>query len=226
LAIKGVYVIKDNGSALFHRTYDESAASPDGDLVSGFISAIFSFSKEFGRDQITKMETKLHKFFYHLYDKLIFVIITELEMDKNDSVIVKLLERMAEIFVHRYAGRISEEIDRSKFSDFQTIVDQLIEEYNKNQSSESMSTENQEKYERNFEKECSVSSTHTETNCKREKPKQHKNQGNNDDSTSRHKTRDLFLAKPFSTLRILAQRFTALKKHGDDGNTVVEPQEA
>ena len=128
MAIKAVYIVKDTGFSLFHRTYN-NGSSPDEDLIGGFISAIFNFFKEYCEDQITKMETKLVKFFYYIYNKIIFVIVTELD-NQDETSIRELLRTLAESFVHKFGARISEEIDRSKFSDFEKIVDQFIEEYN------------------------------------------------------------------------------------------------
>nr|MDO8080185.1 hypothetical protein [Candidatus Freyarchaeota archaeon] len=130
MAIKAVYIIKDTGFSLFHRTYNNDVSSPDEDLIGGFISAIFNFFKEYCEDQITKMETKFLRFFYHVHDKVIFVIVTELENDKDETSITKLLRSLAENFTYKFGVKINEEIDRSKFLDFEKIADQFIEEYN------------------------------------------------------------------------------------------------
>ncbi|MEM3586045.1 MAG: hypothetical protein QXO71_01870 [Candidatus Jordarchaeaceae archaeon] len=128
MAIKAVYVVKDTGFSLFHRTYNNGSC-PDEDLVGGFISAIFNFFKEYCGDQITKMETKLVKFFYYIYNKIIFVIVTEID-NKDEVSIRELLRTLAENFVYKFGARINEDIDRSKFSEFEKIVDQFVEEYN------------------------------------------------------------------------------------------------
>jgi hypothetical protein len=128
LAIKAVYVVKDTGFSLFHRTYN-NGSGPDEDLIGGFISAIFNFFKEYCEDQITKMETKLVKFFYYIYNKIIFVIVTEID-NQDEASIMKLLRTLAEKFLHKFGARINEDIDRSKFSEFEKTVDQFIEEYN------------------------------------------------------------------------------------------------
>jgi hypothetical protein len=131
LAIRAVYIIKDTGFALFHKNYNNGIADPDEDLIGGFISAIYTFFKDYCEDQIMKMETKLLKFFYHLCEEVIFVIITELENDEDETLITKLLRTLAENFVYKFGVGVKEEINRSKFSDFEKIADQLIEEYNK-----------------------------------------------------------------------------------------------
>lgn len=128
MAIKAVYIVKDTGFSLFHRTYN-NGSSPDEDLIGGFISAIFNFFKEYCEDQITKMETKLVKFFYYIYNKIIFVIVTEID-NKDEASIMELLRTLAENFVYKFGARINEDIDRSKFSEFEKIVDQFVEEYN------------------------------------------------------------------------------------------------
>lgn len=128
MAIKAVYVVRDTGFALFHKTYN-NGSGPDEDLIGGFISAIFNFFKEYCEDQITKMETKLVKFFYYIYNKIIFVIVTELD-NQDEASIMELLRTLAENFVYKFGVRINEDIDRSKFSDFEKIVDQFVEEYN------------------------------------------------------------------------------------------------
>lgn len=122
--------MRDSGFSLFQRTYGDDVSSPDQDLLSGFISAIFNFFKDYCEDQIMKMETKLLKFFYHLYGEVIFVMITELENDKDEKPVKKLLTELAENFVYKFGVRINEEIDRSKFLGFEKIADQLIEGYN------------------------------------------------------------------------------------------------
>lgn len=222
MAIKGVYVIKDTGSALFHRTYGEYDSSPDEDLISGFISAIFSFSEEFGKGQITKMETKFRKFFYHLYDKIIFVIITELENDKEESVILKLLQTIAERFFNKFGVKVYDEIDRSKFSDFETIVDQLIEEYDITNNYESdLPKESLEELERNFENDkFEGRGTNDKKSTKIEESRLHtyNKQG---DTNHRNSTRDLFSEKPFNALKNLARRFILQTEQNNDENTVI-----
>lgn len=208
MAVRGVYVIKDTGSALFHRTYGEYDGSPDEDLISGFISAIFSFSKEFGKGQITKMETKFLKFFYHLYDKIIFVIITELENDKNDSGIVKLLQTIAESFVKKFGGKIYEEIDRSKFSDFEVIVDQLIEEYGEsNNYGNNLLVEKLEEIDRGFYIDNSEEKGSFDRKSVKVEESKLFNYEKISDNINLDKTRHSFSEKPFTALKLLARRF-------------------
>lgn len=128
MAIKAVYIVKDTGFSLFHRSYN-NGSGPDEDLIGGFISAIFNFFKEYCEDQITKMETRLVKFFYYIYNKIIFAVVTELD-NQDEASVMKLLRTLAEKFFYKFGAGINEDIDRSKFSDFEKTVDQFVEEYN------------------------------------------------------------------------------------------------
>ncbi len=128
--IKAVYVIKDTGYALFHREYDRGEHTPDEALIGGFISAIFNFFREFCEDQIVKMETKLLKLFYHPLGEIIFVVITKCETNSDDKPVKELLRKLAEKFVYKFGAVTDDEVDPSKFLDFEKTVDELIEEYN------------------------------------------------------------------------------------------------
>lgn len=133
--IKAVYVIKDTGYALFHREYDSGEHTPDEVLVGGFISAIFNFFREFCEDQIVKMETKLLKLFYHPLGGIIFVVITKCEKNTDDTPVKELLGKLAEKFVYRFGAVTNDEVDPSKFLDFEKTVDELVEEYNHTKNS-------------------------------------------------------------------------------------------
>ncbi|MBS7251268.1 MAG: hypothetical protein KIH08_11890 [Candidatus Freyarchaeota archaeon] len=128
--IKAVYVIKDTGYALFHRAYDREERTPDELLVGGFISAIFNFFREFCEDQIVKMETKLLKLFYHPLGEIIFVVITKCEKNTDDTPVKELLRKLAEKFVYKFGEVTNDEVDSSKFLEFEKTVDELVEEYN------------------------------------------------------------------------------------------------
>ncbi|MGQ9722918.1 MAG: hypothetical protein ACUVXA_16540 [Candidatus Jordarchaeum sp.] len=221
MAIKGVYVIRDTGYSLFHRIYSDYDNIPDEDLISGFISAIFSFSKEFGKGQITKMETKFLKFFYHLNDKIIFVIITELENDKNDSAIVKLLHTIAESFVKKFGGKIYEEIDRSTFSDFRITVDQLIENYDKANNYGNNLMEQNLKAPEGFVKD--VSETKSDYNMISVKVKESKMYERNKEGKviNGNIMRQLFSEKPFDALKLLTRRFISQTEKEDNEKAVV-----
>lgn len=221
MAIKGVYVIRDTGYSLFHRIYSDYDNIPDEDLISGFISAIFSFSKEFGKGQITKMETKFLKFFYHLNDKIIFVIITELENDKNDSAIVKLLHTIAESFVKKFGGKIYEEIDRSTFSDFRITVDQLIENYDKANNYGNNLMEQNLKAPEGFVKD--VSETKSDYNMISVKVKESKMYERNKEGEviNGNIMRQLFSEKPFDALKLLTRRFISQTEKEDNEKAVV-----
>ncbi|MFB0561511.1 MAG: hypothetical protein ACETWM_09905 [Candidatus Lokiarchaeia archaeon] len=222
MAIKGVYVIKDTGSALFHRTYGEYDSSPDEDLISGFISAIFSFSEEFGKGQITKMETKFLKFFYHQNDKIIFVIITELENDRNESAIMKLLQTIAESFVNKFEGKIYEEIDRSKFSDFEGVVDQLIEEYdNSNNYGNNLQEENLEEIKKHFDEENSREKWACDTKNVKIEESGVLNYEKVNDTLNFDKTRHLFSEKPFAALKLLTRRFIGHTEQDNNEDAVI-----
>jgi hypothetical protein len=130
--------MRDTGFSLFQRIYGDDVSSPDQDLLSGFISAIYNFFKNYCEDQIMKMETKLLKFFYHNCGELIFVMVTELENDKDEKLITDLLQVLAKSFVYKFGAKTNEEIDRTQFSYFEKIADQFIEEYNETNSGDNL----------------------------------------------------------------------------------------
>ena len=77
--IKDFFILNETGHSVYHRAYISSKI--DDDLVSGFLSAIFSISKELSIDRIHVMDMQETKFIYETRPPHIFVLNVTKDVD-------------------------------------------------------------------------------------------------------------------------------------------------
>ncbi len=70
--IKDFFILHEEGYSIYHRAYTSSKI--DDDLISGFISAIFSFSKELSIERIHVMDMQESRFIYEFRAPFIYVL--------------------------------------------------------------------------------------------------------------------------------------------------------
>ncbi len=77
--IKEFFILNETGYSIYHRAYISSKI--DDDLISGFLSAIFSLSKEFSLDRIHVMDMHETKFIYDTRPPYIFILNVAKDVD-------------------------------------------------------------------------------------------------------------------------------------------------
>jgi len=136
--IRNVWVIeKVSGRSLFHRSYGREPK--EADLISGFLSALTSFSEaELEGEKLSVVETEGRKWVYRYVDPLIFVVTgargdPESHMKAQVSYLANsFLDTFPEVkgekgraFLKDWSG------ERSQFSRFAPLVDQLVNQWSK-----------------------------------------------------------------------------------------------
>ncbi len=77
--IKDFFILHETGYSLYHRAY--VASKIDDDLISGFLSAIFTLSKELSIDRIHVMDMQESKFIYEARSPFIFILNVAKDVD-------------------------------------------------------------------------------------------------------------------------------------------------
>ncbi|MFQ5621727.1 MAG: hypothetical protein ACE5FT_07900, partial [Candidatus Nanoarchaeia archaeon] len=71
--IQGLWIIDRGGICLFHESFGEEVKL-DPIMLSSFMSAIFTFSKEIGQKSLELTETEEYRFVYTMHPPLLFVL--------------------------------------------------------------------------------------------------------------------------------------------------------
>ena len=128
------FILHEDGELLFHRAYIHSKI--DDTLLSGFLSAIFSLSKELSIDRIQVMDMEESKFIYETRPPYIFIFNVEKDVDPNFAKVI--LTQIVEFFyslAKNFKGNTKNIISKKltsinfvqKLDDF--INDALINDY-------------------------------------------------------------------------------------------------
>ncbi len=91
--VHDVFVISEEGLCLYHENFGNSSFEVDGVVISGFLSAIetFSHSVDVGAK---KLETKNYKFIYHRFKNLIYI--ARVSKGIEDSTVSECLQYVAQ----------------------------------------------------------------------------------------------------------------------------------
>ncbi len=121
--IHNIFVISKDGRCLFHRNYGEVVV--DEILISGFLSAIHSFGKEIGQEDIRVLETLDTKMTF-LSEENFLVVATIDQLDDVDRIIL-ILESLTEQFSKEFGKYVPDWTgDTSVFRGFEKNVTHTI----------------------------------------------------------------------------------------------------
>jgi hypothetical protein len=97
--IQGLWVIDESGLCLFHESFNETV-NQDPLVISGFLSAIFTFSQEIGQKRLELTETDDFRFVYTMKPPLLFVV-AGAKQDSPDT-LNRYLHQIKQDFFHHY----------------------------------------------------------------------------------------------------------------------------
>ncbi|MHA1603108.1 MAG: hypothetical protein ACTSWF_00450 [Candidatus Freyarchaeota archaeon] len=117
--IHNFYLLKKSGECVIHRKY--GSLETDENLVSGFLSAMFSFGRNISGRNIESVLLDDKKFVYVVNGDVIFAAYT----DRNDMVKDKL-EELSEEFIKKYGNLENWDGDRDRFADFLPKLDEVF----------------------------------------------------------------------------------------------------
>jgi hypothetical protein len=117
-----VIILKTSGVPLFSRCYGGKTCKlrPDHALQSGFLAALYSFSKEsFGQNEIKSVVFNDMKLDFKIdEDKGIIIVFTN-PLDEDEKVIKEQLDQTYKLFTEKYAEQFSATVlDVEVFSEF------------------------------------------------------------------------------------------------------------
>ncbi len=118
----------DTGECLFSKAY--SRIDADGDLVSGFLSALSDFSQEISGDEIRKLEMRDIQVVYERMEdrNLIFVLATSKEIPT--SVLSEIISETKKTFFESYDDVIVEwRGDITPYKQFDKLFEKILEKY-------------------------------------------------------------------------------------------------
>jgi len=145
--IRNLVIIDRNGNSLLSSNFGECHSFGDSDaLVSGFISAIFTFSKMLSTDSVNEIGLGNLSFMLLSQGDLIFALSAD---DKADQANRTTLRQIVNLFTSRYGSMLpdsEEELDTMAFHKFpQYLVKQGILKPNCGKYDECADCENSQK---------------------------------------------------------------------------------
>ncbi len=117
--IHNFYLLKKSGECVIHRKY--GSLETDENLVSGFLSAMFSFGRNISGRNIESVLLDDKKFVYVCSDEIIFAAYTD-----RDDLIKDKLEDLHEEFIKQYGKLQDWDGDRDKFVEFFPKLDAVF----------------------------------------------------------------------------------------------------
>jgi hypothetical protein len=145
--IRNLVILDKNGHSLLSANFGECHSFGDNDaLVSGFISAIYLFSRTFNSGTVNDIELGSLSFMLVSEGDLIFALSSD---DRNASANKAALHRIVNLFISRYGSVLpesNEELDTIAFHVFpQYLVKQGILKPNCGKYDECVGCENSQK---------------------------------------------------------------------------------
>lgn len=119
--IHNFYLLKKSGQCIIHRKY--GSLDTDEHLVSGFLSAMFSFGRSISGCNIESVLLDDKKFVYVIKDDIILAAYTD-----RDDVIKDKLQDLSQEFTQTYGNLENWDGDRDRFIDFQQKLDAIFGE--------------------------------------------------------------------------------------------------
>ncbi|MGQ9721015.1 MAG: hypothetical protein ACUVXA_06810 [Candidatus Jordarchaeum sp.] len=117
--IHNFYLLKKSGECVIHRKY--GSLETDENLVSGFLSAMFSFGRNISGRNIESVLLDDKKFVYVCSDEVIFAAYTD-----RDDMIKNKLDELSELFLKEYGNLENWDGDRDKFVEFLPKLDAIF----------------------------------------------------------------------------------------------------
>jgi ABC-type uncharacterized transport system fused permease/ATPase subunit len=122
--IHNFYLLKKSGECLLHRKY--GSLETDEHLVTGFLSAMFSFGRTISGCNIESVLLDDKKFTYVIKDDIILAAYTD-----RDDVVKDKLQDLSQEFTQTYGNLENWDGDRDRFVDFQQKLDNIFGETGK-----------------------------------------------------------------------------------------------
>lgn len=119
IMVHNFYLFRKSGECVISRDY--GTPEIDENLVSGFLSAMFSFGSKVSGRNIESVLLKDKKFVFLVTNNLIFGAYT----DRNESIKGKL-EMISDEFINTYGNLGGWSGDRDQFVDFYPKLDQIF----------------------------------------------------------------------------------------------------
>nr|MDO8083145.1 hypothetical protein [Candidatus Freyarchaeota archaeon] len=113
-------MLRRSGECVIHRNYEKSEI--DENLISGFLSAAFSFGSKIGGSTIECLVLKDKKFVFRAINNLIFGAYTDIDDPIEDK-----LEIISNEFIETYGNLEDWDRDRDRFVDFLPKLDKIFE---------------------------------------------------------------------------------------------------
>jgi hypothetical protein len=117
--IHNFYLLKKSGECIIHRKY--GSLETDENLVTGFLSAIFSFGRNISGCNIESVLMDDKKFIYVINGDAIFAAYTD-----RDDVVKDKLEELSQEFTKNYGNLENWDGDRDKFVEFLPRLDDVF----------------------------------------------------------------------------------------------------
>ena len=124
--IRGFWVIDQGGLCLFHEAFGDEVEQ-DPLMLSSFMSAIFTFSKEIGQKPLELSETEEYRFVYTMRSPLLFVLAADRK--EPPDVLKNSLKHIIDNFFLNYEEMVWKSfLDHQKgnSSIFETYADKLM----------------------------------------------------------------------------------------------------
>ncbi len=131
--IHNFYILKKSGECIIHRKY--GSLETDENLVSGFLSAMFSFGRNISGRNIESVLLDDKKFVYVCNEEVIFAAYTD-----RDDMIKDKLEDLCEEFIKAYGALENWDGDRDRFVEFYPKLDTIFGALGKEASEDILNT--------------------------------------------------------------------------------------
>ncbi len=126
--IRNLIIIDKDGRALLSANFGEChSLGKDSDLVSGFISAIYSFSKMFEAESVDEIQLGKLSFILMSKGNLVFALSSDdRDITAHKATLVSIINLFEELYDY-YSMRVESDIDTTIFQEFpKFLVDQDI----------------------------------------------------------------------------------------------------
>lgn len=124
IMIHNFYLLKKSGECIIHRKY--GSLETDEHLVSGFLSAMFSFGRSISGCNIESVLLDDKKFTYVINDDIILAAYTD-----RDDLVKDKLQALSQEFTETYGNLENWDGNRDRFVDFQQKLDEIFGETGK-----------------------------------------------------------------------------------------------
>ncbi len=139
ILVDGIWILKNkSGICLFEEIYtDFKKEGISKDLISGFLSAIVSFTDECFKDELKYIKFKNHKILLDFTEELIVVVAVSIKRIDQDNIVKKttkshikeIVKNISQIFNERFHFEIKNEVwegDLQKFGSFSQDLQNIV----------------------------------------------------------------------------------------------------